>query len=225
MWVISDVISRKGGGGEDRGKRSFEFGEELTGNLGRQESNGPRGRAGILIELVSVRAGASKAWRTTERLLAGAGWDPPGKHPLGFPCKISLCIPGPQQASQPLVAFADEDPGRPLPAQLSGSPWRLWCLHPWRGSNSTVQTCSDWPCSKQGIGLEASVYPFQITESMDDLVWKGPHRSLTSNPRIWNSTPLQRAEDLQTQPLSEFPLPRALCASCRAGRAAGAEYG
>lgn len=101
MWVISDVISRKGGGGEDRGKRSFEFGEELTGNLGRQESNGPRGRAGILIELVSVRAGASKAWRTTERLLAGAGWDPPGKHPLGFPCKISLCIPGPHQASQP----------------------------------------------------------------------------------------------------------------------------
>lgn len=48
---------------------------------------------GILIELVSVRAGASsKGWRTTEslrvggRVCAGAGWEPPGarEHQPGF---------------------------------------------------------------------------------------------------------------------------------------------
>lgn len=71
MWVSRDVISRKGGGGGGWGKPSFKFGEELTGNLGHQESNGPRGRAGILIELVSVRAGAG-SWTTRGSVLAAA---------------------------------------------------------------------------------------------------------------------------------------------------------
>lgn len=55
--------------------------------MGREEE------MGILIELVSVRAGASsKGWRTTEslrvggRVCAGAGWEPPGarEHQPGF---------------------------------------------------------------------------------------------------------------------------------------------
>lgn len=109
MWVISHVISRKGGGGEDGGKRSFKFGEELTGNLGHQESNGPRGRAGILIELVSVRAGASKAWTTAGSVLVGAGWHPQGTGSIRSDFHVQ-----PPSASQ--------DPGRPLILLLPSIP-------------------------------------------------------------------------------------------------------
>lgn len=44
-------------GSEERGKQSFKFGEELTGNLGHQENNGPRGRDGDI-----NRAGFCKSW-------------------------------------------------------------------------------------------------------------------------------------------------------------------
>lgn len=47
----------RNGGWEERGKQSFKFGEELTGNLGHQENNGPRGRDGDI-----NRAGFCKSW-------------------------------------------------------------------------------------------------------------------------------------------------------------------
>lgn len=131
MWVISDGISRKAGGGEHGGKPSFKFGEELTGNLGHQESNGPRGRAGILIELVSVRAGASKAWTTRGSVLAAADWDPQGTGTIhsdlhGKP------PPASQEPSRPLILLHTSipPPFHPpcscLPATdiIPKNPWR-----------------------------------------------------------------------------------------------------
>lgn len=37
--------------------------------------------------------------------------------------------------------------------------------------------------STQGIGMEASMHPFQTRESVHELVWKGPRGSLTSRPK------------------------------------------